>query len=89
MRTGCGASQARIASGPNGVTKRPSGFASSLPIFARRRFGAMPTEQVRPQAARTSARRRSPSVRASPKRWTVPEMSRNASSTDTPSTNGE
>ena len=78
-----------MASGSNGMMKSPSGLFCSEAIFASRRLGARPTEQVTPHDVLISARRRSASVRMSPKRWTVPVTSRNASSTETPSTNGE
>ena len=52
-------------------------------------FGASPTEHVRRHTSHTSALSFSPRVRGSPKRCNVPVTSRNASSTDTPSTNGE
>ena len=88
------ARKAAISSGSNGMRVSPSGLRCSDPIFASSLLGAIPTEQVTPQTRRISLRSASPSATARSaadvprKRWSEPAMSRNASSTETPSTYG-
>ena len=84
---GSGSRNARTS--PARTSRRPSGFATSLAIFATIFTGAMPTETASSVSRRISARRRSPTSAGGPSRRSLPVRSRNASSSERPSTRGE
>ena len=84
--TGSGCRNASSRSG--GTTSRPSGFPTPLATLARHFVLATPTVIGRPTRSRTSRRRRPAIAGAGPDRRRSPPTSRNASSTDSPSTSG-
>ncbi len=79
----------RNSSSPSiGTTNRPSGFATPLATLARNFVRATPTVIGRPTFSRTSRRRRTAISVGVPEIFRSPPTSRNASSIDSPSTNG-
>ena len=74
---------------PGSITSSPSGFASRLAIFATILLVATPTVTASPTRSRHSRRSRSAIWRGEPRMCPSPLTSRNASSSDSPSTTGE
>ncbi len=66
----------------------PSGFAARLAILASSRVRAAPTVTASPTSCRTSLRSRAAIARAVPEIRSRPRTSRNASSSESPSTTG-
>ena len=72
-----------------GTTRRPSGLATPLATFARNFVRATPTVSGRPTRARTLLRSRTAISAGEPAIRCIPRTSRNASSIEIPSTNGD
>ncbi len=72
-----------------GTTSSPSGLAARLATLARCFVRATPTLSGRPTSSRTRARRRSAIWTGVPAIRSRPRTSRNASSSDSPSTTGD
>ena len=70
------------ASSPGGTTNKPSGFDCPEAIFAMYLLEAAPTETRKPVCAKTEFFKSRAAVAVSPNIFSVPLMSRNASSTD-------
>jgi hypothetical protein len=84
--TGSGCRNASSRSG--GTTRSPSGLATALATLARNFVRATPTVMGSPTSWRTVRRRRAAISAGVPARRRRPPTSRNASSTDSPSTSG-
>ncbi len=79
----------RNASSPcAGTSSNPSGFATALATLARNLVRAMPTVMGRPTSLATRARNVRPISTGAPRMRRSPATSRNASSTEMPSTSG-
>ena len=78
----------KAVSSARASSSSPSGFAARLAIFASSRVRATPTVTARPTARRTSRRSRAAIARGEPEIRSSPRTSRNASSSESPSTSG-
>ena len=73
---------------PSSMRHMPSGLLRSEAIFASSLFGAIPTEAVKPVCCAMRRLISVPMRKASPHNCRLAVTSRNASSSDRPSTNG-
>ena len=84
--TGSGCRNANSPSG--GTSSSPSGFATPLATLARNFVRATPTVIGSPTSSRTRARSRAAISTGAPAIRPIPRTSMNASSIESPSTNG-